>query len=60
MKVFVNDQEITMMPGMKVRHALMSADLLKDVASGKRICDEYDNEIGLDGALGEGSRIYVK
>jgi hypothetical protein len=45
---------------MTVRHALIAAALLRDVEFGKKTYDEKGNEIGLGGALTEGSRIYVK
>ncbi|MFZ3138750.1 MAG: hypothetical protein WA126_15320 [Thermodesulfovibrionales bacterium] len=60
MKVFVNDIPIEILPGMTVRHALVSADLLKGIESSKRVFDEWGNEIGLDGALSEGAKIYVR
>ena len=44
---------------MKVRHALIHEELLGQLASGKIVCDEWGNEIGLDGALVEDARIYV-
>jgi hypothetical protein len=60
MKVFVNDKPIEILPGMTVRHALISADLLRDTELSKHIFDEWGNEIGLDGALSEGAKIYLK
>ena len=60
MKVFVNDKPVEILPGMPVRHALISADLLRETESLKQVFDEWDHEIGLDGALAEGSRIYLK
>jgi hypothetical protein len=60
MKVFVNDMPIDILPGMTVRHALISADLLRKTESSKRAFDEWGNEIGLDGALSEGAKIYVR
>jgi hypothetical protein len=60
MKVFVNDIPIDILPGMTVRHALVSADLLKGIESSKRVFDDWGNEIGLDGALSEGAKIYVR
>ncbi|OPY65142.1 MAG: hypothetical protein A4E63_03121 [Syntrophorhabdus sp. PtaU1.Bin050] len=60
MKVYVNGQEIHIVTGMTVRHALIAAALLRDVEFGKKTYDEKGNEIGLGGALTEGSRIYVK
>ncbi|MCX5908518.1 MAG: hypothetical protein NTY64_15375 [Deltaproteobacteria bacterium] len=60
MRVYVNDQAINILPGMTVKHALTQAGLLAEVKSGKKAFDQWDNEIGLDGALSEGMRIYVK
>jgi len=59
MKVFVNNYEVDIQPGMTVRHALIASDFLKDISSGKKVFDEWGNEIGLDGAMENGSRIYV-
>jgi hypothetical protein len=60
MKVFVNDKEFNLLPGMTVRHALIAADLLKDILSGKKVFDEWENEIGLGGAIEEGLNIRVR
>ena len=60
MKVFVNDQSIDVLPGMTIRHALLHAGLLKEIENSKKVFDEWENELGLDGALSEGMKIYVK
>lgn len=60
MKVFVNNTEIHLAPGMTVRHALTGAGLLEEIDAGKRIFDEWGNEVGLDGAVSENCRIYVE
>jgi len=60
MRVYVNDQAVNILPGMTVKHALTQARLLAEVKSGKKAFDEWDNELGLDGALSEGMKIYVK
>jgi hypothetical protein len=60
MKVLVNDKEIDLPPGMTVRHVLIAADFLKNITSGKKIFDEWGNEIGLDGAIEEGLKIYIR
>ena len=44
---------------MTVKHVLISAGLLKEIEQGKRIVDEWDNEIGVDGELTEGEKIFV-
>ena len=60
MVVYVAGREIHLLPGMKVMHALMQAGLLKDVEEGKKVYDEWGNEIGLSGALWEGARLDVR
>jgi hypothetical protein len=60
MKIFVNDRPVDLVPGMKVRHGLIRADVLEELRSGKRVCDPWGNEVGLDGSLAEGDRIYVR
>jgi len=59
-KVLVNDAEINLAPGMTVRHALIGAGLMSEVEGGKKVFDEWGNEIGLDGALSENARIYLE
>ncbi len=60
MKVFVNNQEISLLPGMTVKHALIGVNLLDEMEKGKKAYDEWGNELGIEGALTEGNRIYVK
>lgn len=60
MQVLVNDIELKLLPGMAVRHALISAGLLKEVEQGKKVFDQWGNQLGLDGALTENAKIYVK
>ncbi|MCX5812816.1 MAG: hypothetical protein NT178_09770 [Proteobacteria bacterium] len=60
MKLFVNNKEVDLLPGMTVRHALIAADLLKDIAFGKKIFDEQGNEVGLDGSIEGDLKIYVR
>lgn len=60
MKVFVNGKPVDLLPGMKVRHALVSSGLLRMISIVERVYDEWGNELGLDGALTEGMRIYVR
>ena len=59
MKVTVNDIQIDLMPGMTVRHALIGAGLFGEVKAGKKVFDEWGNEVGLDGALSDNSSIYI-
>jgi len=60
MKIYVNDKPVDIMPGMTVKHALISAGVLKQIEASKKAYDEWENEIGLDGALSEGMKIYVR
>jgi hypothetical protein len=60
MKIYVNDKLLDILPGMTVKHALISTGLLKEIEASKRVFDEWGNEIGLDGALSEGEKIYIK
>jgi hypothetical protein len=59
-RVFVNGAPVDLLPGMKVRHALIQLGFL---TQGKilplRVQDEYGNLLGLDGAVHEGMRIVV-
>jgi hypothetical protein len=60
MTVYVNDKPFDIFQGMTVKHALLRAGLLKEIDASKRVLDEWGNEIGLDGALSEGAKIYLK
>jgi len=60
MIVFVNDKEFHLLPGMTVKHALTQAGLIESVKAGKRTYDEWGNELGLDGALSENMKIFVR
>jgi hypothetical protein len=60
MRVYVNDRQVDILPGMTVRHALIAAGLLAQVDEAKSVRDEWDNPVGLDGALSEGVKIYMK
>lgn len=60
MVVRVNGEEVTLAPGMKVRHALIAADLLDEVKRGKKVRDGAGNEVGLDGALSDGLELIVR
>jgi hypothetical protein len=57
MRVFVNDRVVYILAGMTVRHAPISAGLLDEFGR-KKVYDEWGNEIALDGALSEGTRIF--
>lgn len=60
--VYVDDQPVEIYRGMKVKHALISCgnDLYAAVLSGDiSIRDASGFEVGLDGTLFPGSRIYT-
>jgi hypothetical protein len=60
MKLFINDQAIHVLSGMTVRHALIQKGVLQEIGESKNVYDEWGNEVGLDGALSEGMKLYVK
>ncbi len=60
MKLWINDQPVDLLEGMTVRHVLIQADLVKAIEKGKKVYDEWGNEVGLDGAVEEGQRFEVK
>ena len=60
MRVYLNGAAIEVLPGMKVRHALIRSGLLKEIERSKKVYDEWGNELGLDGALSEGMKICLR
>jgi hypothetical protein len=60
MKMYVNDKPAHLLPGMTVKHAVTHEGLLEELEHGKKVYDEWANELGLDGALSEGAKIYVR
>ena len=60
MKVYVNHRPVEILPGMTVKHALISAGLLKEIEQSKKVYDQWENELGLDGILSEGMKIYIR
>jgi hypothetical protein len=60
MRVYVNDREVDLVPGMSVKHALIRLDLLNEIQAGKKAYDEQGHELGLDGALFDRMRIYLR
>jgi hypothetical protein len=60
MKLWINNQPVDLLEGMTVRHALIQADLIKEIEKGNKVYDEWGNEVGLDGAVEEGQRFEVK
>ncbi len=60
MKVYVNDHPVQVFSGATVKHALIQEDALKEVERGKKVYDEWGSEVGLDGALAEGTKLYLR
>ena len=60
MEVYVNDKPIQVLPGMTVRHALIHAGLLEQIARGKKVYDEWGNEVGEEGELSEGIKLTLR
>ena len=60
MEVYVNDKPVQVLPGMTVKHALVREALLEELERGKKVYDEWGNELGLDGALSEGMRMNMR
>jgi hypothetical protein len=60
MEVYVNDKPIQVLPGMTVRHALIQGGVLEQIACGKKVYDEWGYEVGQDGALSEGIKLYLR
>jgi hypothetical protein len=60
MKVLVNDKEITLFEGAKVKDAVLSVDkkILRKISL-YEILDKYGNQIGIDGALQEGNKLFI-
>jgi hypothetical protein len=60
--VYVNDKPVEIYRGMKVKHALISCgnELYKAAAAGDlSVRDESGFEVGLNGSLSPGARIYI-
>jgi len=60
MKVYVNDREVNLAPGMTIKHAVIAAALLEAIKQGKKVYDDRGHEVGLGGAIAEGAKIYVR
>lgn len=60
MRVYVNRKPVDLAPGMEVRHALIAAGQMAAIAAGLKVYDEWGHEVGLDGALASGMKIFVK
>ena len=60
MRVYVNEKPVDLVPGMQVKHALISAGQLEEIAAGRKVYDAWGHELGLDGALTDGMKLSVK
>lgn len=60
MQVYVNDRPVDLLPGMTVRHALVGAGLLREIGRGRKVYDGWGHQVGLDGAIAEGMRLFVR
>ena len=60
MEVYVNDKLIQVLPPMTVRRALIHAGLLEQIARGKKVYDEWGNEVGEEGELSEGIKLTLR
>lgn len=60
MRIWMNGQAVDLLEGMTVRQALMQLDLLGAIAEGKRVFDEWGNQVGLEGTVEEGQRFEVR
>jgi hypothetical protein len=45
---------------MQVKHALIRAEEVGKIHGGLKVHDEWGHELGLDGALVDGMKIFVK
>ena len=60
MRVYVNQKPVDLVPGMAVKHALIRAEQMAGIAAGLKVYDAWGHELGLDGALADGMKIFVK
>jgi len=60
MQVYVNGHPVALLVGMTVKHALIAAGRLEEVASGKQVYDQWGNQMGLAGAVSDGMKLVVK
>jgi hypothetical protein len=60
MEVYLNDKPVHLLPGMTVKHVLIHEGLLEKLEHGKKVYDEWENELGFDGALSEGVKIFIR
>ena len=60
MQVYVNEEPVDLIPGMQVKHALIQSDKMAAIAAGLKVYDAWGHELGLDGALADGMKIFVR
>jgi hypothetical protein len=60
MRIYVDEKPVELVPGMQVKHALIGAGRLAAIAAGLKVYDAWGHELGLDGALADGMKIFVK
>jgi hypothetical protein len=59
MEVHVNDIPVRLLPGMRVRHALLAAGMAIPPEHPPVVRDRWGNEVGLDGELTAGEQLHV-
>jgi hypothetical protein len=59
-EVRVNGKAVQVRVGMQVKDALIRAGEMEKIAAGLRVYDQWGNELGLDGALVDGVKIFVR
>jgi hypothetical protein len=59
-EVRVNGKPVEVRDGMQVKDALIRAGEMEKIAAGLRAYDQWGNELGLDGALVDGVKIFVR
>jgi hypothetical protein len=60
MRVYVNQKPVDLVPGMQVKHALIRTGQEAKIAAGLKVYDEWGHELGLDGALTDGMKIFIR
>jgi hypothetical protein len=60
MKVYVNETEIILFQGAKVKDAVLKFDrkILREISS-YEVLDKYGYDTDIDGALEEGSKLFI-
>jgi hypothetical protein len=60
MNVFVNGKKITLFDGAKVKDALLNFSKTGRLSEKYEILDSFGNSVDAEGALQEGSRLFVR